>query len=132
MLKKLNLQNLIQQVPAIVPNFCDRCGAKHSQSDFEIVSQDIEKVMCKLSCYSCGNTYIIHVNTPIDGSGIFSARRASFPSEITTEEIRKFSNVESINNDEILDVFIALRDVKNIDDFNVLFSSEVNNTSFAN
>ena len=129
MFKKLNLQNLIQQIPAIVPNFCDRCGVKHSQNDFEIVSQEIDKVICKLSCLSCGNTYIIHVNTPLDGSGVFSARRASFPSEISTEEIKKFSNVESINNEEILDVFIALREVKNIDDFNILFSRKGNETS---
>lgn len=117
-----NLSQIIQQIPSLVPNYCDKCGAKHANGDFEIISQDNEKALCKLNCYSCGNSYIINVTLPGDHNEHLSARRAPFISDLNMEEIRKFSNVEKIDNEEILDVFMAINEVKNFNDLKTLLN----------
>jgi hypothetical protein len=115
----LNPQNLMHQISSIMPHFCDKCGEKHDTSDLEIVFNSSSKAMCKLNCKECGNTYMIHVNSPVDG--MLAAKRAQYKSEITANEISKFSNVNNIESNEIIEVFDALKGVKTIDDFNGLF-----------
>lgn len=111
--------NFIQQISSIMPHFCDKCGAKHDQGDLEFVFNDTAKAMCKLSCKNCGNMYMIHINSPMDG--MLSAKRSSFKSEISAKEMNKFSGSPRIESDEILDVFNALKGIKNIEDFNKHF-----------
>ncbi len=115
------MAQLLQQVSAIVPNFCDRCGTKHMKTDLEVIDRNSDKVVCKLSCNNCKNTYIIHVSTNSDG--IISSRRA-FKPDISSGEFQKFSKLERINNEEILDVFIALKGIDTMDDFSILFGSK--------
>ncbi len=109
----------MQQISQVMPHFCDKCGNRHDPSDLEIVFNSNSKAVCKLNCKNCGNSYMIHVNSPAEG--MVAAKRAEFKSEITVQEINKFSNVPEIGSNEILDVFDALKKVNNIDDFNKLF-----------
>ncbi len=114
-----NPNNLMQQISHVMPHFCDKCGGRHDPTDLEIVFNSNAKAVCKLSCKNCGNTYMIHVNSPVDG--MLAAKRSEYRSEITGKEINKFSNVSAIASNEIIDVFDALKKVKTIDDFNKLF-----------
>jgi hypothetical protein len=75
-----------------------------------------------LECSNCKNVYLFHVNSP--GDGMLNTKRAAIKTDISGSEIRKFTNSEVIENEEVLDVFIALKDVNNINDFNVLFEGE--------
>ncbi len=120
--KNININQILQQIPGLLPNYCDRCGMKHDKSDLEIVSQDNEKVVCRLGCTKCGSSYMIHINSPVDG--IVAAKKSAYKVDVSPAEIKKFSLTEEINQDEILDVFIALKDVATIQDFNILFGSE--------
>jgi hypothetical protein len=122
MQKPLNFNQILQQMPTLVPNFCDRCGAKHQKTDLEVVNQDMERIVCRVACSNCGTGYMIHINSPADG--VVAAKKASYKSDISNSEIKKFSNTERIENEEILDVFIALKEVKTIKDFNYLFGAE--------
>lgn len=120
--KNININQILQQMPGLLPNFCDRCGIKHERSDLEIVSQDSDKVVCKLSCTNCGSSYMIHINSPADG--VVSAKKAAFKMDASMDEIKKFALTDDINQDEILDVFMALKEVTTLKDFNILFSEE--------
>jgi uncharacterized Zn finger protein len=115
-----NPQNFMQQISALIPQYCDRCGAKHVQTDFEVVFNEKSKVMCRLSCSNCGNIYMIQLNGQTEG-GVISAKRTGFKSEITQQEMDKFSDTSLINTNEIIDVYDALKAVKTIEDFNKLF-----------
>lgn len=120
--KNININQILQQMPGLLPNFCDRCGAKHEKSDLEIVSQDFDKVVCRLGCINCGSSYMIHINSPAEG--IVAAKKSAFKIDASVEEIKKFSMTDEINQDEILDVFMALKDVSTLKDFDILFSKE--------
>lgn len=109
-----NLNNILQQISAIIPNYCDKCGSKHEKSDFEIINQDMNGITCRLDCKKCNNSYVMHINNP--GDGMLAAKRANMRADITTEEMRKFSNVSEIEKDEVLDALIALKSVKNVED----------------
>lgn len=115
----------IQNIPNFIPNFCDRCGAKHSRQDLEIVNRDPEKLVCRLSCGSCGNINLMQVNVMPDGA--VNAKRASIISDISPVEVNKFSNSSKIAEDEILDVILALEDVKQIEDFEILLGEDLKN-----
>ena len=121
MQKFLNIQQILQQMPAILPNYCDVCGSKHGKEDLELVTQENDKIICRLACNTCGNVYMININSSVGGLAV---RRAPFKADISANEMKKFSNVDEINNEEILDVFIALKEVGSIRDFDVLFSKD--------
>lgn len=112
--------NLLQQVHSMVPNYCDKCGAKHMKSDLEVVEKGGEKMTFKLGCNACKNTYIIHVSlTP---EGLLTSRQ-SFKSDISDAEYEKFSNLEDIDPEEILEVFLALEGVDTLNEFQDLLSA---------
>lgn len=124
MLKNLPINQLLQQIPHVMPNFCDKCGARHNKEDMEIVAQDQDKLSLRLTCNNCSSTYMIQIQSPSDG--VLSARKTVSRSDISVGEMRKFVESEIIDNDEILDVVLALKNVATIKDFEVLFSEQDN------
>jgi len=124
MQKSIQSSQLMQQIASLIPSYCDRCGFRHSKSDMEIVNEENDKVVLKLECSNCKNIYLFHISSPVDG--VLNAKRAPFKVDISAAELKKFSNSEKIMNDEVLDVFIAMKGVSNIKDFNVLFDKESN------
>lgn len=107
-----NLNNILQQISAIIPNFCDKCGTKYEKSDFEIINQDMNGIICRLDCKHCMTNYVMHINNPAEG--MLAAKKANMKADITVEEMRKFSNSEKIDNEEVLDALIALKNVRNV------------------
>ena len=77
-----------------MPHFCDKCGTKHDTADLEIVFSSSSKAVCKVNCKNCRNSYMIQVNSPTEG--MLAAKRTEFRSEITGQEINKFSNAYEI------------------------------------
>lgn len=112
-----SLLQIMHQMANLVPKYCDKCGAKHSQSDLTILDEGSEKVVCKLQCTNCNNTYMIHVQNSHEG---VVAKRANIKSEITQNEYQKFAKSASIESEEILDVYMALEAVDSIADFDAL------------
>jgi hypothetical protein len=116
---KVNSQ-LTQQLSGLIPNFCDKCGAKHNKTDIEIINQDMNGISCRLDCHNCGNSYMMFINSPSDG--VMAGKKIQLKTDITSEEMKKYSSLEKIESTEILDALIAFNKVSNIDDFNVLFT----------
>jgi malate/lactate dehydrogenase len=117
-----NLNQILQQISAIIPNYCDKCGSRYDRDDLEIVNQEMGTVTCRLDCKKCGNSYVMHISNPVDG--MLAAKKANIKTDITADEMRKFSEVDKIDNEEILDVFIALKAVRNVNDLQDLLGNE--------
>lgn len=111
----------------IIPQFCDRCGAKHHPADMEVISSEDMQVTAKIECSSCKATYLMHITMPMDG--VVSGKKSLFKTDLSQGEIKKFSDVAEIENEEILDSIIAMKKVKSFSDLNNLISN--NSDEFA-
>lgn len=124
MFKNVTLNQILQQAPNLIPNYCDKCGAKHSNEDLEIIGQEIDKISLRLTCNNCNTMYNIQIQSPTDG--VFASRKSISKSDISASEMKKFTDSENIDDDEILDVVLALKNVSTIKDFELLFLEKDN------
>jgi uncharacterized Zn finger protein len=114
-----DFKNVMNQLSAILPKFCDKCGHKHDSDDFDIVATEQNNATCKLSCKNCGNMYMMQVHSP--APGVLSAQKTGFKTEISSKEMDKFKEADQIHSDDIIDAYNGLKKVKTIDDFRKLF-----------
>lgn len=105
----------------IIPQFCDRCGSKHQSTDLEIINSEDMQVTAKIDCSVCKATYLMHISMPMDG--VVSGRKSLFKTDLSQGEVKKFSGVASIETEEILDSFIAMKKVKSFSDLSNLLSN---------
>lgn len=124
MFKNTQISQLLQQIPNVIPSYCDKCGAKHNKEDVEIIAQDLDKMALRLTCTNCNTNYMIQVQSPSEG--VLSAKKTSSRTDINSAEIRKFTEFDAINNEEILDVHMAMKGVNNLKDFELLFAEQDN------
>lgn len=120
---------LLQQLRAILPNYCDKCGSKMDAEDLEILSNQADRATCRLTCKTCGNSYVMHAQTSIAGLPPVMAIKDTLntqivKTELTTQEKEKFSQVTNIHTDEIIDVFQDLKKINSIEDFNKQFKKK--------
>jgi hypothetical protein len=114
--KSFNNSQLTQQLTALIPNFCDKCGSKHNKTDIEIINQDPSGISCRLDCHNCGNSYIMYINSPSEG--VLAGKKALLKTDVTASEMKKFSGMDKLDNNEILDALVALKNIRNIKEFN--------------
>lgn len=112
-------REFLKSAPDLLPKYCERCGARHDESDLDEVNSDQKKATFKLQCKSCGSTYLFHVSSPM--AGVLSSKKMPFKPAITTSELKKFSKSDRINEDEVLDIYSSMKQVATIEDFNKLF-----------
>jgi hypothetical protein len=105
----------------IIPQFCDRCGARHNPTDMEVINSEDMQVTAKIDCNSCKATYLMHITMPMDG--VVSGRKSLFKTDLSQGEVKKFTGVASIETEEILDSFIAMKKVKSFRDLDNLLSN---------
>ncbi|BCX13488.1 MAG: hypothetical protein KatS3mg085_020 [Candidatus Dojkabacteria bacterium] len=110
---KIKNQNILSQISNIVPKYCDKCGKKYSHTDLDLIEQTDNRLVCKLSCNNCRNIYILQIHKDMDGN--LSAKRTNIKQELVDEqEIKKFEEMEAIDLDEVLDVYIVLEKIKDV------------------
>jgi hypothetical protein len=109
-------QNILANVSRAIPQYCDKCGHKHSYSDLHIIDHTDSKVVCRLNCANCRNVYILHIHKGRDGE--ISASRAQIKPEFRNEEeVKKFEKLDVIKPDEVLDVYVLLEQIKTAKEF---------------
>lgn len=112
--------NIFSEVSKIIPQYCDKCGAKHSSRDLHVLEQSSSVLVCRLSCTNCNNVYVLQIHK--DGSGGVTAKKSSIKQEFANElEERKFQDLEVIALDEVLEVYNILESLKTVQELISLF-----------
>ena len=92
-----------------IAKFCDKCGTAYSIDDLEIIS---ETPISSIIHFSCKNCKASHIATFLKPMGI--SNRMPVNTDLSIEEIKKFANREEISTDEILDIYLYLKESKSV------------------
>ncbi|HNW23415.1 MAG TPA: hypothetical protein PKH06_01480 [Candidatus Dojkabacteria bacterium] len=108
MVKILNRNNLDEKkqffIDAIA-KFCDKCGNPYSKSDLEIIQDTNISSIIHFSCSNCKSNHIATYFKPI---GI--SNRMPINTDLDVEEIGKFATMKETSVEEILDLYLYLKE----------------------
>ncbi|MDX9738765.1 MAG: hypothetical protein RBT33_00165 [Candidatus Dojkabacteria bacterium] len=106
---KDNLNNRKQFFIDIIAKFCDKCGTPYSASDLEIIQDSNISSIIHFSCTNCKSN---HIATFIKPMGI--SNRMPINTDLDINEIGKFASKGETSLEEILDIYIYLKDKEKI------------------
>ncbi len=95
-----NLESYLE----IIAKFCDKCGTKYTVNDLKVVQTSELSSIIHFTCSSCKSR---HIATFLKPMGITS--RTPINTDLEVEEISHFSNDNSVNADEVLQVYSSLK-----------------------
>ena len=87
-----------------IAKFCDKCGTAYSIDDLEIIQ---ETPISSIIHFSCKNCKASHIATFLKPMGI--SNRMPVNTDLSIDEIRRFSQREETSKEEILDLYIYLK-----------------------
>jgi len=117
MMPNLDLNKLLQILrnnPLIAPKHCENCGFEHTSNDLRLESAQNGMLTMRLQCNHCGLVQMLKLNS---GGGLSIQRFETNNSDITGAEFSKFAGKPAVHIEEALDVYEAMLDVENIEDF---------------
>lgn len=89
----------------LIAKFCDKCGIAYSINDLEIIQ---ETPVSSIIHFSCKNCKASHIATFLKPMGI--SNRVPINTDLNIDEIGKFSRREEISTEEILDIYLYLKE----------------------
>lgn len=92
-----------------IAKFCDKCGTAYLIDDLEIIQ---ETPISSIIHFSCKNCKASHIATFLKPMGI--SNRTPINTDLSTDEIGKFSQQEETSTDEILDLYLYLKDADSV------------------
>jgi hypothetical protein len=88
-----------------IAKFCDKCGNAYSIEDLEIIQ---ETPISSIIHFSCSNCKASHIATFFKPMGV--SNRVPVNTDLKIDEIKKFSNRDETTTEEILDLYLYLKD----------------------
>ncbi len=88
----------------IIAKFCDKCGNPYSGSDLEIIQDNNISSIIHFSCSNCKSN---HIATFIKPMGV--SNRMPINTDLDIQEIGKFATRTETSLEEILDIYIYLK-----------------------
>jgi len=88
----------------IIAKFCDKCGNPYSGSDLEIIQDNNISSIIHFSCSNCKSN---HIATFIKPMGV--SNRMPINTDLDIQEIGKFAARTETSLEEILDIYIYLK-----------------------
>jgi hypothetical protein len=101
-INKKKLDNLNFYIEAIA-KFCDKCGAAYSVDNLKIIKENDFSSIIHFSCDNCKSRHIATFVKPLGMSS-----RMPVNSDLTVDEITKFSKGNEVVVDDILNVYTLL------------------------
>ncbi len=101
---KENLNERKQFFIDIIAKFCDKCGTPYTGNDLEIIQDNNISSIIHFSCSNCKSN---HIATFIKPMGI--SNRMPINTDLDIEEIGRFSSKGETSLEEILDIYIYLK-----------------------
>jgi len=112
MVRSLSTDNLEKKKKFFIDNiakFCDKCGQPYSVSNLEIIQDNNLSSIIHFSCSSCKSNHIATFIKPI---GI--SNRMPINTDLEVEEIRKFAQMKETSLEEVLDIYMYLKNREEI------------------
>lgn len=109
----------LKQLPIVSPKYCDNCGHRHQESDYNFVGFQDGMFMFQVGCRNCGVSYVLRVSP--SGAGLAAQRLDLLNVDINPTELNKFAGKSKVEKEEALEVFLDMKDVTTLDDFLRLF-----------
>src|SRR5690606_3250896 len=104
-INKENLNEKKQFFIDIIAKFCDKCGTPYTESNLEIIQDNNISSIIHFSCSNCKSN---HIATFIKPMGI--SNRMPINTDLDIEEIGKFASKQETSLEEILDIYIYLKE----------------------
>lgn len=92
-----------------IAKFCDKCGTAYSIDDLEIIQ---ETPISSIIHFSCKNCKASHIATFFKPMGI--SNRMPVNTDLKIDEIGKFAQQEETSTNEILDLYLYLKDTDSV------------------
>ena len=110
-MKEENIEKIkikaLNEARAVAPKYCEKCGQKYQDHDFNLVQKNNGQSVFHLKCARCSNTYILNVVSP--SPHVMASQRSSFNIDLRdAEEMTKFAGQKAVSQDEALDVLNTL------------------------
>lgn len=106
--KNHELQQKKQFVMDTVAKFCDKCGTQYSLDDFNIVQSFGLATIIHFCCHNCKTQHIATV------TNVGASKKTLVNTDLEPNEIGKFINMPKIQPQEVLDLYISLKDTKSV------------------
>ncbi len=87
-----------------VARFCDKCGSQYNIEDVNIIQNTGVSSIIHFSCHNCKSKHIATFIAPL---GI--SNRVSVNTDLSVNEIKKFSSEKEISAEDILEVYTCLK-----------------------
>ena len=106
---KENLNDKKQFFIDTIAKFCDKCGHPYSKEDLEIIQDSDISSIIHFSCPNCKSNHIATYFKPI---GI--SNRMPINTDLGVEEIGKFASMKETSAEEILDLYLYLKEKEKV------------------
>jgi hypothetical protein len=93
----------------VIAKFCDKCGTPYTESSLEIIQDNNISSIIHFSCSTCKSN---HIATFIKPMGI--SNRMPINTDLDVEEIGKFASKEETSLEEILEIYMFLKQKETI------------------
>jgi hypothetical protein len=100
-----NKNNQKQYFIDTIAKFCDKCGNAYSVGDLEIIQ---ETPISSIIHFSCSNCKASHIATFFKPMGV--SNRVPINTDLEVEEIKKFATREETSTEEILQLYLYLKE----------------------
>ena len=92
-----------------IAKFCDKCGTPYTTEDINIIQNTGILAIIHFSCHNCKSKNMATFVAPL---GI--SNRVPINTDLTVKEIKKFANRKEVSPEEILDIYIKLKEESKI------------------
>ncbi|MFA5633926.1 MAG: hypothetical protein WCY00_01425 [Candidatus Dojkabacteria bacterium] len=92
-----------------IAKFCDKCGTPYTTEDINIIQNTRILAIIHFSCHNCKSKNMATFVAPL---GI--SNRVPINTDLTVKEIKKFANRKEVSPEEILDIYIKLKEESKI------------------
>jgi len=93
----------------VIAKFCDKCGTPYSVSNLEIIQDNNISSIIHFSCTNCKSN---HIATFIKPMGV--SNRMPINTDLDITEIGKFASKGETSLEEVLDIYIYLKEKSKI------------------
>lgn len=107
-------QSILIRILEYLGRFCPKCGAVRTLDNLKITGKVGDSLVVHIQCDKCGSQSLLNIIPNIGLSML-----EGLNTDVTAEEFQTFAKAKRINTDDILDIYILMRET---DDAEALLS----------